>query len=31
MASEKERVNLSVDYAMGREGHAVYFYIGEAF
>ena len=31
MASQKERVNLSVDYARGREGDAVYFYIGEAF
>jgi hypothetical protein len=31
MVSEKERVNVSVDYARGREGDAVYFYIGEAF
>ena len=31
VASEKERVNLSIDYARGREGDAVYFYIGEAF
>jgi len=31
MASEKERVNLSIDYARGREGDAVYFYIREAF
>ena len=31
MVSEKERVNISVDYARGREGDAVYFYIGEAF
>jgi hypothetical protein len=31
MVSEKERVNLSIDYARGREGAALYFYIGEAF
>jgi outer membrane protein assembly factor BamA len=31
MVSEANRVNLSVDYARGREGDALYFYIGEAF
>jgi outer membrane translocation and assembly module TamA len=31
MVSEKNRVNVSLDYARGREGDAVYFYIGEAF
>jgi len=31
MASKKERVNLSIDYARGREEDAFYFYIGEAF
>ncbi|WP_315127496.1 BamA/TamA family outer membrane protein [Comamonas antarctica] len=31
MASKKYGVNVSVDVAVGRDGHAVYFYIGEAF
>ena len=31
MVSEANRVNISLDYARGREGDAVYFYIGEAF
>jgi hypothetical protein len=31
LTSEKERVNTSVDYARGREGDAIYFYIGETF
>jgi len=31
MVSEKNRMNISLDYARGREGDAVYFYIGEAF
>ena len=31
MVSEVNRVNISVDYAWGKEGDAVYFYIGEAF
>lgn len=31
MASEKERVNLSIDYARGRDSDAWYFRIGEAF
>ena len=31
MVSEKNRVNISVDYARGKEGDAVYFYIGESF
>jgi len=31
MVSEANRVNISVDYARGKEGDGVYFYIGEAF
>jgi outer membrane protein assembly factor BamA len=31
MASEKERVNLSIDYAKGKDSSAWYFRIGEAF
>lgn len=31
LASKKYGVNVSVDVAVGRDGHAVYFYIGEAF
>jgi len=31
MVSESNRVNISIDYARGREGDTVYFYIGEAF
>lgn len=31
LVSEENRVNISIDYARGREGDAVYFYIGEAF
>ena len=31
MASEKERVNLSIDYARGKDSDAWYFRIGEAF
>jgi hypothetical protein len=31
MVSEKNRVNISVDYARGKEGDTVYFYIGESF
>jgi hypothetical protein len=31
MVSEANRVNISVDYARGKDGDAVYFYIGEAF
>jgi len=30
-ASQKYRVNLSVDYAIGKDSDAFYFYIGEAF
>jgi outer membrane protein assembly factor BamA len=30
-ASQKYRVNLSVDYAVGKDSDALYFYIGEAF
>jgi hypothetical protein len=31
MASEEERVNLSIDYARGRDSDAWYFRIGESF
>jgi outer membrane protein assembly factor BamA len=31
MVSEVHRVNISVDYAQGKDGGAVYFYIGESF
>ncbi len=31
MVSEVHRVKISVDYAQGKEGGAVYFYIGESF
>ena len=31
MASKKYRVNVSMDYAVGRDFHGLYFYIGEAF
>ena len=31
MVSEANRVNISVDYARGKEGDGIYFYIGEAF
>jgi outer membrane translocation and assembly module TamA len=31
MVSEKNRVNISMDYARGKEGDTVYFYIGESF
>jgi outer membrane protein assembly factor BamA len=31
MVSEVHRVNISVDYARGKEGDAIYFYIGESF
>jgi hypothetical protein len=31
MVSEANRVNISVDYARGKAGDAVYFYIGESF
>jgi len=31
MVSEKNRVNISVDYARGKEADTVYFYIGESF
>ncbi len=30
-ASEKDRVNLSIDYARGKDSDAWYFRIGEAF
>ncbi|MCP4902860.1 MAG: hypothetical protein GY906_38350 [bacterium] len=28
MLSEKNRLNLSVDYAVGRDSDALYFYVG---
>ena len=31
MASRKYRVNVSMDYAVGKSFHGFYFYIGEAF
>jgi hypothetical protein len=31
LVSEENRVNISIDYARGREGDAVYFRIGESF
>ena len=31
LASEKYRVNVSVDYAVGDDSNAFYFYVGEAF
>lgn len=31
MASEEYKVNLSIDYAVGKDSQAFYFYIGEAF
>jgi len=31
VAAEKERVNLSIDYAIGKDSYAWYFRIGEAF
>ena len=31
LVSEENRVNISIDYARGREGDAIYFYIGESF
>ena len=31
LASTQYKVDLSIDAAWGRDGHAVYFYIGQAF